>query len=162
MTYRVYLIENLQARRYIGISSDVPTRLDQHNRGESRWTAKFRPWTIKWTSREFDLTQARKLETLMKKQKGGSVVQCAVPFARIDQRHRRRHRRSTHHRNSWLVGRLTSQSIFHLDPESESDHLIHPRARSSAPIPCEDPAHHTSTHAKMPAEQRERVVEKCA
>jgi putative endonuclease len=75
VTYRVYLIENLQGRRYIGISSDVLNRLSQHNRGESQWTAKFRPWAVKWISRQMDLTAARKLENLMKKQKGGSGLQ---------------------------------------------------------------------------------------
>jgi predicted GIY-YIG superfamily endonuclease len=75
VAYHVYLIQNAEGRRYIGISSDVPRRLDQHNNGESRWTAQFGPWTLIWISRPFDLTDARKLENLMKKQKGGSGLQ---------------------------------------------------------------------------------------
>jgi len=43
---RVYLITNSTGRRYIGLSEDVGHRLMQHHAGESRWTAKHRPWTL--------------------------------------------------------------------------------------------------------------------
>ena len=71
MTYRVYLIENATNRRYIGLSEDVNVRIAQHNAGQSKWTAKFVPWHLVWTSRPLDLGAARKLENLLKRQKGG-------------------------------------------------------------------------------------------
>jgi predicted GIY-YIG superfamily endonuclease len=45
------VLRNESKRSYIGISSDPVKRLEQHNRGESTWTAKHRPWTLEWTSR---------------------------------------------------------------------------------------------------------------
>jgi putative endonuclease len=36
--YRVYVIQNRESKFYIGLSDDVGRRVDQYNRGESRWT----------------------------------------------------------------------------------------------------------------------------
>src|ERR1043165_184184 len=36
--YRVYVIENLQGRRYVGLSENTAVRLQQHNNGVSKWT----------------------------------------------------------------------------------------------------------------------------
>jgi putative endonuclease len=72
-TYRVYLIVNDTGRRYIGISENVTKRLSDHNAGLSKWTAKYRPWILFWTSNEMSLSEARKLENLLKRQKGGNL-----------------------------------------------------------------------------------------
>jgi putative endonuclease len=70
--YQVYFLMNPQGRRYIGLSEDVPNRVEQHNLGISKWTAKYRPWSLQWTSRLMSLGDARRLESKMKRQKGGS------------------------------------------------------------------------------------------
>ncbi len=70
--YRVYVIQNRESKFYIGLSDDVERRGDQHNRGESRWTRGKRPWTLIWDSGEMNLSNARKLELLLKRQKGGN------------------------------------------------------------------------------------------
>ena len=75
MCYRVYLIENPAGRRYLGLSEDVTERLAQHNAGRSKWTAKYRPWQLVWASSPRSLTEARKLERLLKRQKGGRGLQ---------------------------------------------------------------------------------------
>jgi len=69
--YHVYLLENRTGSHYIGLSEDPIRRLDQHNAGFSKWTAKLRPWRIIWTSRRLSLTEARILENKLKRQKGG-------------------------------------------------------------------------------------------
>ena len=69
--YRVYLLRNRSGLRYIGISSDVLRRLEDHNTGKSRWTRSRGPWTLVWQSRLLTLSEARKLENLLKRQKGG-------------------------------------------------------------------------------------------
>jgi len=69
--YQVYVLGNPTGRRYIGLSENIMHRLVQHNSGESKWTAKYRPWEIIWTSRPLPLSDARKLENKMKRQKGG-------------------------------------------------------------------------------------------
>lgn len=44
----VYILRSLQrpGQRYIGITDDLKQRLRAHNAGESRHTAKFRPWKV--------------------------------------------------------------------------------------------------------------------
>jgi putative endonuclease len=72
MSYQVYVIRNENGRSYIGISEDVQKRLQQHNDGLSKWTSKFGPWALIWTSKSMSLSEARSLESLLKRQKGGS------------------------------------------------------------------------------------------
>jgi predicted GIY-YIG superfamily endonuclease len=44
----VYLIQSIPFpnQRYIGLSSDLKTRLQAHNEGRSSHTAKFKPWHL--------------------------------------------------------------------------------------------------------------------
>ncbi|MGA0409214.1 MAG: GIY-YIG nuclease family protein [Limisphaerales bacterium] len=67
----VYVIQNSEGRFYIGISIDPESRLTQHNNGESKWTRKYLPWHLVWTKQCPSLTEARKIENLLKRQKGG-------------------------------------------------------------------------------------------
>ena len=69
--YRVYLLRNPTGIRYIGLSDDIVRRVEQHNQGVSRWTRGKGPWTLEWTSTPRSLGDARKLEILLKRQKGG-------------------------------------------------------------------------------------------
>ena len=70
--YRVYVLQNSFGKRYIGLSADPLLRLEQHNRGVSRWTRGKGPWTMLWQSQATDLSQARKLENQLKLQHGGT------------------------------------------------------------------------------------------
>ncbi len=69
--YRVYVIQNAEGKFYIGISEDVETRVTQHNTGVSKWTKSRGPWALRWTSEAMSITEARKLENFLKRQKGG-------------------------------------------------------------------------------------------
>ena len=71
MTYRVYVVQNREGKFYIGLSEDVGRRIDQHNRGDSKWTREKGPWTLRWQSAEMNLSDARKFELVLKRQKGG-------------------------------------------------------------------------------------------
>ena len=71
MAYRVYVIRNREGKYYIGLSDDVGRRINQHNRGEARWTRGKGPWKLVWQSGELSLSEARKLENRLKRQKGG-------------------------------------------------------------------------------------------
>ena len=46
--YYVYLIESLSARgeRYVGMTTDLKRRFQQHNEGKSSHTTKFGPWKL--------------------------------------------------------------------------------------------------------------------
>ncbi|MDQ3545151.1 MAG: GIY-YIG nuclease family protein [Verrucomicrobiota bacterium] len=69
--YRVYVLLNLQARRYIGLTENLERRLQQHNAGVSKWTKNRGPWKLVWQSEPMSLSNARKLENQLKRQKGG-------------------------------------------------------------------------------------------
>ena len=69
--YRVYVIQNLEGKFYIGISENAEVRVAQHNDGVSKWTKGKGPWTLRWTSEAMSITDARKLENELKRQKGG-------------------------------------------------------------------------------------------
>jgi putative endonuclease len=70
--YFVYVIWSNAARRfYVGISENPARRLNQHNAGLSRWSAKFGPWRLVHTEAFRNFTGARKRELQLKKQKGG-------------------------------------------------------------------------------------------
>jgi len=71
MTHKVYVIENPNGKRYIGLSQDVSLRVHQHNSGLSLWTKAKGPWSLIWTSEAMSLSDARKLEIKLKRQKGG-------------------------------------------------------------------------------------------
>ncbi len=44
----VYILKSLQSPQelYTGLTSDLKRRLNQHNQGSSKHTAKFKPWKI--------------------------------------------------------------------------------------------------------------------
>ncbi len=46
MWHYVYVIENDYGRQYVGHSDNIQNRLIEHNKGNVRSTAKFRPWRI--------------------------------------------------------------------------------------------------------------------
>jgi len=71
VAYRVYVIQNREGKFYIGVSDDAARRVEQHNSGQSRWTKGRGPWTIVWQSDDLSLSEARKLENRLKRQKGG-------------------------------------------------------------------------------------------
>jgi len=83
MPYRVYVIQNREGKFYIGLSEDVVRRINQHNVGGSTWTRRKGPWTLVWQSAEMNLSSARKLELLLKRQKGGDGFYRMVGLSRV-------------------------------------------------------------------------------
>ena len=69
--HQVYVIRNNAGKFYIGLSEDVSKRREQHNQGISKWTRHRGPWSLIWTSESLPLSDARKLENRLKRQKGG-------------------------------------------------------------------------------------------
>ena len=69
--YSVYVLQNPDGRFYIGITDDVLRRLHQHNHGVSNRPRARGPWTLVWQKNAMTLSQARKLESELKRQKGG-------------------------------------------------------------------------------------------
>jgi len=69
--YQIYVLRNPKGQLYIGISENVSNRLQQHNQGASKWTSRRGPWDLIWTSASMPLSEARKFEIRLKRQKGG-------------------------------------------------------------------------------------------
>ena len=82
LVYRVYLLQNRCGKYYIGLSDDVPRRIKQHNAGESRYTKGKGPWTLRWASEPQTLSDARKLENRLKRQKGGRGLYLIIGISR--------------------------------------------------------------------------------
>jgi putative endonuclease len=72
MRYHVYILRNPVGRLYIGLTENVEVRLQQHNSGVSTWTRHRGPWELLWTKEFSTLSEAKRFETLLKKQKGGA------------------------------------------------------------------------------------------
>jgi putative endonuclease len=72
MKYIVYVIRSEEGRHYIGFTSDIENRLNQHNSGMSRWTRQYKNWELVYAKNFENITDARKWELHLKKQKGGN------------------------------------------------------------------------------------------
>ena len=84
LSFQVYILQNPAGKRYIGITSDFNARIAQHNNRSSKWTKGKGPWTLQWKSTPLALSQARKLENKLKRQKGGvglEILICTIPSA---------------------------------------------------------------------------------
>jgi putative endonuclease len=56
--------------RYVGVTSDLKVRLLAHNNGESRHTAKYRPWKLATYVAFSDAAQAHAFEGYLKSGSG--------------------------------------------------------------------------------------------
>ena len=70
--YRVYVLQNPKEFRCIGFSENVGLRVQQHNSGLTSSTRAKGPWELVWQSDQLDLSDARRLEMNLKRQKGGN------------------------------------------------------------------------------------------
>lgn len=71
----VYVLQSATTgRRYIGISSNLPRRLDEHNRNQSRATRGRGPWKLLYTESCSDYLQARKRERFLKSGPGHAFL----------------------------------------------------------------------------------------
>ena len=70
--YEVYVIKSECGRFYIGLSENAENRLKQHNEGKSKWTSRYKNWKIIYKKVFNSLSEARKWENYLKRQKGGN------------------------------------------------------------------------------------------
>ena len=68
----VYLIRSIQypKQKYIGVTSDVKSRLNAHNEGKSSHTSKFKPWELISYIAFSDTSQAADFELYLKSGSG--------------------------------------------------------------------------------------------
>jgi predicted GIY-YIG superfamily endonuclease len=70
--FYVYLLtsENNPTQRYIGLTTDLKRRLAEHNAGESRYTARIRPWRVETYLAFSDRAKATAFELYIKSGSG--------------------------------------------------------------------------------------------
>lgn len=70
--FYVYLIESLveQRQRYVGMTSDIERRLQEHNAGKSTHTAKYKPWRLITYIALSDQSKAEAFERYLKSGSG--------------------------------------------------------------------------------------------
>ena len=73
----VYVLKNHEKppRYYTGLTSNVPTRLVDHNAGGCRHTAKYRPWTVDVVIEFADERRAVAFERYLKSGSGVAFAQ---------------------------------------------------------------------------------------
>ncbi len=70
--YRVYALQSGAGKFYIGFSENVTLRVQQHNAGLTRSTRGRGPWKLVWQSDTLKLSDTRRLELDLKRQKSGN------------------------------------------------------------------------------------------
>jgi putative endonuclease len=65
--FYIYAIESqFDKRIYVGLTEDVEKRVDQHNKGKTKSTKPYRPWTVKYIETALTRLDARKREKYLK------------------------------------------------------------------------------------------------
>ncbi len=72
MKHYVYIIESLAQpdQHYVGMTDDVDSRLADHNSGQSKHTAKFKPWRVIFHCWFVDVAKAQAFEKYLKSGSG--------------------------------------------------------------------------------------------
>ena len=72
----VYVIRSIADSRhiYVGYTSRLDARLNQHNKGGSAHTRKYRPWALEWYSAFPDKGKALEFEAYLKSHSGKAFL----------------------------------------------------------------------------------------
>ena len=75
MSYYVYVLKSESAKKhYVGYTSDLNKRLEEHNAGESRYTRSYRPWRLIYSEIKHSLAEAKKREEFFKTGDGRNAL----------------------------------------------------------------------------------------
>lgn len=68
----VYIIASIdfEGQVYVGMTSNLRQRLEDHNAGKSKHTSKYRPWKIMWYCAFQDKAKALAFEKYLKSHSG--------------------------------------------------------------------------------------------
>jgi len=74
--FTVYFLRSLKhpEQTYIGYTDNLDRRLNEHNRGYSKHTSKFRPWTLEAYAYAADIHTAKMAETYYKSNSGKETI----------------------------------------------------------------------------------------
>lgn len=75
MKYTVYVLKSqIEKKSYVGFTSDIRKRLEEHNSGKSYFTKRFLPWKVVYTEEIDNYQDARKRERYLKSASGRRIV----------------------------------------------------------------------------------------
>jgi putative endonuclease len=75
MKYYVYILVSLKSGiRYVGMTEDVEKRLEQHNKGKSKFTKGHIPWELKYFEELETRIKAREREKYLKSGVGREYI----------------------------------------------------------------------------------------
>jgi putative endonuclease len=84
MEYFVYILQSEKDESfYIGYTSDLQRRLDEHNSGKTRYSSKKCPWKIVYYEDFENKTEAIKREKFLKRQKNRQFYQRLIDSKNI-------------------------------------------------------------------------------
>ena len=73
MWHYVYILVNKFGKQYVGHTSDIQSRLKEHNEGSVKATKNLRPWKMDWFCAFRNKTSAIKFEKYLKSGSGPSI-----------------------------------------------------------------------------------------
>ena len=75
--WSVYVLQSLSSgKHYVGMSQDIGQRLQDHNRGKSKFTSGHRPWKLIYSETGFENAGlARKREKYLKTAAGKKFIE---------------------------------------------------------------------------------------
>ncbi|MFQ6032748.1 MAG: GIY-YIG nuclease family protein [Candidatus Zixiibacteriota bacterium] len=83
----LYILQSQKnGKYYIGITKDIETRLDQHNRGVGKSTRSSRPWRLVYTEEYNTWSEAARREREIKNQKNRSYIENLISLNRYQQK----------------------------------------------------------------------------
>jgi len=68
--FYVYVLNNLQNKKYIGYTSDLKRRISEHQRGDSNFTSRFDEWKLIYYECFLNKNDAKREELFLKSGKG--------------------------------------------------------------------------------------------
>ena len=74
-SYCYILFSDKLNKYYVGSTTDIARRLEEHNRGKEKFTKSGCPWIIVYSEIFAELSDARKRETYIKKQKSRKYIE---------------------------------------------------------------------------------------
>jgi putative endonuclease len=82
--FLLYILQSQKNEKYyIGITKDIETRLNQHNRGVGKSTRSHRPWRLVYTEEYNTWSEAAKREKQIKSQKSRSYIESLIRFREL-------------------------------------------------------------------------------
>jgi putative endonuclease len=83
----LYILQSQKnGKYYIGVTKDIETRLNQHNRGAGKSTRSNRPWKLFYTEEYNTWSEAARRERQIKSQKSRSYIENLLSSNRYQQK----------------------------------------------------------------------------